>query len=235
MRLDKVLSATGFGSRKDVKKIIRKGYVTVNDEVIKNDDFHVDPNIDEIYVDDIKVEYKEFVYIMLNKPKGYVSANRDKYYPPVTDLVYEYEHLDISCVGRLDLDTTGLLLITNDGNLSHNLLSPKKHVSKIYEVIVDNKILDEHIEIFKNGVIIEDGYECLPANLTILESNSEQSKALIEIYEGKFHQVKRMFQAIGMEVVELKRLQMKNLVLDPELELGEYRLLTEEELLDLKN
>lgn len=183
----------------------------------------------------MKVEYMEFVYIMLNKPKGYVSANKDNYYPPVTDLVYEYEHMDISCVGRLDVDTTGLLLITNDGNLSHNLLSPKKHVSKIYEVIVDGEILLNHIDIFKKGVIIEDGYECLPANLEILETSSIQSKALIEIYEGKFHQVKRMFQSIGLEVLELKRLKMKNLVLDENLELGEYRLLTNEEILDLKN
>lgn len=235
MRLDKLLAHCGFGTRKEVKDIIKKGYVQVNGITIKKDKTHVDPDCDEVFVDGEKVIYEEFVYYMLNKPKGYVSATEDNVYPTVVELIDDYYRDDLFPVGRLDVDTEGLLLMCNDGQLAHRLLSPKNHCSKIYYAKIKGIVTQDDIETFKNGVVIDDDYQCMSANLKILGCDESNSEIEVEIYEGKFHQVKKMFLAVGKEVTYLKRIRMKNLILDDNLKLGEFRRLTLEELDDLLN
>ena len=230
LRLDKMLAHLGYGSRKDVKRIIRKGEVLVNGEVCKDDDFKVDSDIDEVVVFDESVSYSEFVYIMLNKPSGVVSATFDNFKQTVIDLVSEYEKQKVFPVGRLDIDTEGLLLITNDGLLCHNLLAPKSHVDKKYYVEFSGQFKQEYYEAFEKGITLDDGYVTLPGQIKLIDSN----KAEVIIHEGKFHQVKRMFLALNMEVTYLKRISFGSLVLDESLKLGEYRLLTEKEIEDLK-
>ena len=230
LRLDKMLAHLGYGSRKDVKRIIRKGEVLVNGEVCKDDDFKVDSDIDEVVVFDESVSYSEFVYIMLNKPSGVVSATFDNFKQTVIDLVSEYEKQKIFPVGRLDIDTEGLLLITNDGMLCHNLLAPKSHVDKKYYVEFSGQFKQEYYDAFEKGITLDDGYVTLPGQIKLIDSN----KAEVIIHEGKFHQVKRMFLALNMEVTYLKRISFGSLVLDESLKLGEYRLLTEKEIEDLK-
>ena len=229
LRLDKYLAHSGFGSRKYVKEIIRKGNVIINEKVIKKDDYKVDEINDVVYVYGKKVNYSEFTYIMLNKPQGYISATFDKHDPIVLDLVKEYDYLNLFPVGRLDKDSEGLLLLSNDGKLAHRLLHPSYHVYKTYFVTTDLKIKNELIDEFSNGVTIDDGYKCLPAKLEILSDYS----ANVTIKEGKFHQVKRMFEAYGLTVCSLKRITFKNLILDESLKSGEYRLLSEEEIKEL--
>ena len=230
LRLDKMLAHLGYGSRKDVKRIIRKGEVLVNGEVCKDDDFKVDSDIDEVVVFDESVSYSEFVYIMLNKQSGVVSATFDNFKQTVIDLVSEYEKQKVFPVGRLDIDTEGLLLITNDGMLCHNLLAPKSHVDKKYYVEFSGQFKQEYYEAFEKGITLDDGYVTLPGQIKLIDSN----KAEVIIHEGKFHQVKRMFLALNMEVTYLKRISFGSLVLDESLKLGEYRLLTEKEIEDLK-
>ena len=230
LRLDKMLAHLGYGSRKDVKRIIRKGEVLVNGEVCKDDDFKVDSDIDEVVVFDESVSYSEFVYIMLNKPSGVVSATFDNFKQTVIDLVSEYEKQKVFPVGRLDIDTEGLLFITNDGMLCHNLLAPKSHVDKKYYVEFSGQFKQEYYEAFEKGITLDDGYVTLPGQIKLIDSN----KAEVIIHEGKFHQVKRMFLALNMEVTYLKRISFGSLVLDESLKLGEYRLLTEKEIEDLK-
>lgn len=234
-RLDKIISNMGFGSRKEIKKIMKDGVVTVNGEVVLDSSMKVDPYESEILYQGIDVSYREYIYLMMNKPDGYLSATYDPNYYTVLDLL-EQEHLIFEPfpVGRLDRDTEGLLLISNDGKLAHNLLSPKKKVDKIYYALVDGEVLESHKEKFREGVRLDDGYMTLPAELNIIESG-EKSEIELTIQEGKFHQVKRMFQALGMKVTYLKRIEMAGLELDPNLELGEYRELTEEEVEYLKN
>ena len=235
MRLDKLLAHSGYGSRKDVKDIIKKGYVTVNDVVIKKDKHQIDPKNDKIEVDGERVLYEEYVYYMLNKPDGYVSATEDNLHPTVVELIDDYYRDDLFPVGRLDIDTEGLLLLTNDGVLAHQLLSPKSHCSKIYYAKVSGIVEGQDVEKFKDGITIDTGYQCMSAGLEILDVKDGISEVKVEIFEGKFHQVKKMFKAVGKEVIYLKRIQMKNLILDDELELGEYRRLTNEELDRLKD
>lgn len=235
MRLDKLLAHSGYGSRKDVKDIIKKGYVTVNDVVIKKDKHQIDPKNDKIEVDGERVLYEEYVYYMLNKPDGYVSATEDNLHPTVVELIDDYYRDDLFPVGRLDIDTEGLLLLTNDGVLAHQLLSPKSHCSKIYYAKVSGIVEGQDVEKFKDGITIDTGYQCMSAGLEILDVKDGISEVKVEIFEGKFHQVKKMFKAVGKEVIYLKRIQMKNLILDDELELGEYRCLTNEELDRLKD
>ena len=230
LRLDKMLAHLGYGSRKDVKKIIRKGEVIVNGVVVRNDDFKVDSDVDEVIVFDESVSYSEFVYIMLNKPSGVVSATYDNFKQTVIDLVSEYEKQKIFPVGRLDIDTEGLLLITNDGMLCHELLSPSKHVDKTYYVEFSGEFKEEYYDAFKNGITLEDGYVTLPGEIKLVGEN----KAHVTIHEGKFHQVKRMFLALNMEVTYLKRISFGSLTLDESLKLGEYRLLTQKEVEELK-
>jgi 16S rRNA pseudouridine516 synthase len=196
---------------------------------------HVNPYQNEVMVNGQKVEYREFVYLMMNKPAGVVSATWDNKFKTVVDLVPEaYRHFDVFPVGRLDRDTEGLLLLTNDGQLAHDLLSPKKHVPKTYYAKVDGKVSQTDVEVFKKGVGLDDGYETLPAQLVILKSE-EQSEIELTIVEGKFHQVKRMFEAVGKKVTYLQRITMGAVDLDRGLELGACRELTHRELDDLKN
>lgn len=232
MRLDKLLAHCGFGTRKEVKDIIKKGYVTVNGIIVKKDKTHVNPETDVVYVDEEKVIYEEFVYYMLNKPDGYVSATEDNVYPTVVELIDDYYRDDLFPVGRLDVDTEGLLLMTNDGQLAHRLLSPRSHCSKVYYAKIKGIVDESDIQAFKDGVIIDD-YKCMSSNLMILNTDDEFSEIEVEIYEGKFHQVKKMFLSRAKEVVYLKRIRMKNLCLDENLDLGDYRRLTKEELDDL--
>lgn len=226
MRLDKMLSNLGYGSRKDVKMIIRKGRVRINDTVIKKDDFKFDPEKEQVFIDDVLVEYKPLVYIMMNKPQGVISATEDKVHKTVVDLIKGYDHYHVHPVGRLDKDTEGLMLLTNDGILTRELLFPSKKASKLYYATLKNPRKAGDEEAFKQGVVIDTGYHCQPSKLTYLSDY----EAHVVITEGKFHQVKKMFEAIGNEVVYLKRLEMKGLVLDPALKPGEYRELTEEEM-----
>lgn len=233
MRLDKLLAHSGIGTRTEVKTLIKQGHVKVNDQIIKKDGFQINENKDLVYLDDILIEYRKFVYLMLNKPDGYISATFDQVHSTVLDLIDGYEHFDLFPVGRLDIDTEGLLLITNDGHLAHHILSPKKHISKIYYAKIAGKVDESDITAFKDGIELTD-FKCMPANLKILSANDKESEIEVEIFEGKFHQVKRMFESRNKPVTYLKRIQMKNLKLDLNLKLGKYRELTDEELSDLR-
>ncbi len=230
MRLDKYLAHAGIGTRKEVKKLIRSKAVCVNGEIIRNDDYKIDENVDKVFVYDEPVFYQEFYYVMLNKPDGYVSATMDDRDPTVLDLIYEDFAYSLFPVGRLDKDTEGLLLLTNDGALAHNLLSPKKHVDKDYYVELEHAFSDEDITSLESGIALNEEEVCAPAKVERISEN----EMILTIQEGKFHQVKRMMHAIANEVVYLKRLRMGNLVLDENLELGDYRMLSDEEIASLK-
>ena len=235
MRLDKLLANMGYGSRKEVKALLKQKAVRVDDEIVKDSSLHVDPSKQNVTVFGERVEYIEYIYLMMHKPQGVISATEDKYDRTVIDLLDPLDqHFEPFPVGRLDKYTEGLLLITNDGQLAHNLLSPKKHVPKWYYAKIDGKVTESDIESFKQGVTLDDGYHTKPGELKILASG-EQSEIELMIQEGKFHQVKRMFEAVGKKVTYLKRLSMGSLELDPELPIGEYRHLTEEELKALQN
>ncbi len=226
MRLDKFLANSGIGSRKEGKELIKQGLVFVNDERIKNSDKNIDEINDVIKIRDKCIEYRKYVYIMLNKPQNVISATEDNKHKTVIDLIKGYDTYNIFPVGRLDIDTEGLLLLTNDGKLSHNLLSPKKHVEKEYFVKLKENITDIDINKVENNIELEDGYICKKAKIKRLSKNELN----ISITEGKFHQVKRMFKAVGNEVIFLKRVRMANILLDKNLKSGEYRELTEDEL-----
>lgn len=229
-RIDKILSNLGYGTRSELKKICKNGLVKVNGKVINNPGVQVDTENDEIIFDGEKVNYKEFIYLMLNKPDGYISATFDKKDPIVLDLINKEDLIfEPFPVGRLDKDTEGLLVLTNDGQLAHRVLSPKKHVPKTYYAKVQGVVTDEDIKAFAKGVTLDDGYETMPAELVILKSD-EISKIELTIHEGKFHQVKRMFESVDKKVIYLKRLSMGKLKLDEALALGEYRELTDEEV-----
>lgn len=233
MRLDKLLANMGYGTRKEVKVLLKQKAVTVDGDVVKDSAMHVDPAKQNVSVLGERVEYVEFIYVMMNKPPGVISATEDKYDQTVIDLLDPYfQNFEPFPVGRLDKDTEGLLLITNDGTLTHNLLSPKKHVPKWYYAKIDGVVTEADIEAFAQGVTLDDGYHTKPGELKILTSG-EQSEIELMIQEGKFHQVKRMFEAVGKTVTYLKRLSMGPLALDEELALGEYRELTKEELQSL--
>ncbi len=228
-----MLANLGYGSRKDVKKLLKDGVVKVNDKLVKDAKEHVNPEEDVVTLFGEVVEYKEFIYLMMNKPPGVVSATEDHYEKTVVDLL-EMEDAIFSPfpVGRLDKDTEGLLLLTNDGQLSHRLLSPKKHVPKTYFAVIDQEVSEEDVTAFKKGVMLDDGYVTKPGELTILKTGL-RSDIELTITEGKFHQVKRMFEAVGKKVLYLKRISMGPLELDETLELGEYRELTEQEIKSL--
>ncbi|WP_035172432.1 pseudouridine synthase [Caldanaerobius polysaccharolyticus] len=234
-RLDKILANSGVGTRKEVKALIRRGSVVVNGAIVKNPGQHVDPYKDEILIDGIRVDYREYVYLMHNKKMGYITATEDTREMTVMDLLPdEYRHFKVFPVGRLDKDSEGLLLVTNDGDLAHRLLSPGKKVEKKYYVRVAGGLSESDVERFKEGIKLDDGYVTLPANLEIL-SQGDVSEAYVSIVEGKFHQVKRMFLAVGKRVRYLKRVAMGPLVLDENLKPGHFRELTDKELLELKS
>ena len=230
MRLDKYISNITVYSRAETKKIIKKG-VLVNNVLVKQPDYQVDEENDQVVIDGKSLFYQKYVYIMMNKPGNIISATEDKKDTTVIDILNEKDRLFKPFpVGRLDKDTEGLMLLTNDGELAHKLISPKKDVIKKYYVEVDGELKAEHVTIIRDGVVLEDGYKTKCATLEILTSNTEKSSAYISITEGKFHQVKRMMKVLGTTVTYLKRLSIGTLILDENLKLGEYRYLTEEEL-----
>ncbi|MFI3226439.1 MAG: pseudouridine synthase [Clostridia bacterium] len=234
-RLDKFLVNLGYGSRNEIKNIAKSGRILVNGVKVYKTDVKIDENADEIIFCGEKVIFKKDIYIMLNKKAGYVTANQDNLHKTIFDLLDEkLQKMQLFAIGRLDKDTEGLLLITNDGALSHGLMSPKKHVDKVYYAEVFGEILPEHIEKFEQGVVFEDGTKCKSAKLEIIES-AEISKAYVTISEGKFHQVKIMFRTINCTVSYLKRIKIADLDLDNTLNLGEYRYLTDKEEQYLKN
>lgn len=229
MRLDRFLSEMGVGSRADVKKQIRWGKVMVDDRCIRKPEYKIDETTAKVTYKGSPVSYQKFSYYMLHKPAGVVSATTDKKEKTVLDLIEGTKRKDLFPVGRLDKDTEGLLLLTNDGELAHRLLSPKKHVDKIYYAKIAGKVTDEDVKIFEEGMEIGEGEMAKPSCLQILCAG-EESEIKLTIQEGKFHQVKRMFHAVGKEVTYLKRLSMGPLTLDETLEKGTYRPLTEKEI-----
>ncbi|WP_205141423.1 pseudouridine synthase [Faecalicoccus pleomorphus] len=226
MRLDKFLSHMGYGTRNEVKNIIKNGWVTIEGKTIKKADFQVKED-QTVYVDDVPVSYVRYEYYILNKPAGYVSATEDTLHPTVMELIPSIRN-DLYPVGRLDLDTEGLLLVCNDGQLTHELLSPKKHVLKKYYVEFEGTLPENAVEIFAQPMDLDD-FITKPAKLEVLD----QDKAYLTISEGKFHQVKRMFQNVGCEVTYLKRVSFGPLELK-DLEIGQARALTPEEIELLK-
>lgn len=234
MRLDKYLCDVGAGTRKDVKKMIKSGAVSIDGKTALNPAFNFDENKCEVKLFGKKIEYEKYIYLMMNKPSGYISATDDKYKKTVLDLLSdEYKFFDLFPAGRLDIDTEGFLLLTNDGGFAHEILSPKKHVSKTYFAKIEGTVKEEHILMFRDGITIDGGYKTLGANLKILSSGSI-SEVEITIYEGKFHQIKRMFEAIGCRVVYLKRIAMGKLYLDDTLKKGEVKKLTKEDIEKIK-
>ena len=227
MRLDKFLADCGRGSRKEIKALLKSGTVSVNGEAVRDGSVKINENEDKILVGNLPIIYKPFVYLMLNKPKDYVSAVFDKKQKVVTELVpEEYAHYEVYPVGRLDIDTEGLLILTNDGELCHRLLSPKNHVDKTYFLRCKKELTESDIQKAKDGIVLDDGYVCMSADLKITDNPTE---AYLTIREGKFHQVKRMMESLENKVVYLKRISMGGLVLDEALGIGEIRELTEEE------
>ncbi|MFV0396318.1 MAG: pseudouridine synthase [Coprobacillaceae bacterium] len=234
MRLDKLLSHLGIGTRKEVKKYIRKGYVLVNGETIKKDDYKVNENEDEVIFDGEVLQYQKFVYLMLHKPAGYICATHDQTHATVMDLIDGYDNFDLFPIGRLDKDTEGLLLLSNDGDFAHKLMSPNRHHSKAYYAMIDGVVTNEDVEYFSQGVTIDTGYTCKKSNLVILSSTLNSSEIEVEVFEGKFHQIKKMFEAVGKKVRYLKRIKIRDVVLDSTLKIGEFRELSFDELVDLK-
>lgn len=230
-RLDKFLVSVGIGSRSEVKHLIKAGRVTVDDVIVKKAEEKVDTSLNIIKYNGNLLEYVENVYYMLNKPKGVVSATTDNLNATVVDLIKHGKHLNLFPIGRLDKDTEGLLIITNDGELAHNLLSPRKHVRKKYYVELDGILTDKKAEIISSGIELEDHFKTMPAEIEITDDNR---KVYITICEGKFHQVKRMFNYVDLNVTYLKRVSMGSLCLDENLPVGKYRELTADELNKLK-
>lgn len=230
MRLDKFLAEMGVGTRSQVKEMARKGRLRVNGETEKKPERKIRPGTDRVEADGRLIAYAAMEYYMLNKPQGVVSATEDGKYPTVTSLIGSALRRDLFPVGRLDLDTEGLLLITNDGGLAHSLLSPKRHVDKVYYARIEGKLPKDAVRRMEEGLVLEDGTRTLPARLEI----QKEDEILLTIQEGKFHQVKRMFEALGARVVYLKRLSMGPLKLDAGLLPGQYRPLTGQELAALR-
>lgn len=229
LRLDKYLADMGLGTRSEVKQAVRKGRVQVNGQTVREPEYKTETETDQVWFNGQPAAYREYEYYMLNKPAGVISASEDPRERCVVDLIESRKRKDLFPVGRLDKDTEGLLLITNDGGLAHRLLSPKKHVDKVYYARVQGQVTQEDAELFRRGVDIGEKKQTLPAELRILNAG-EISEIELTIREGKFHQVKRMFHAAGKEVLYLKRLQMGPLRLDESLKPGEYRTLNTQEL-----
>lgn len=235
-RLDKFLVEMSVASRSTIKDMAKKGRIAVNGNIVKATDLKIDEDVDTVSVDGQVIAFSNMEYFMLNKPAGVITATLDKKAKTVLDLIDERTRNDLFPVGRLDKDTEGLLLITNDGDLAHRLLAPKKHVDKVYYADIDGIVTDEHVRRFAEGLTLLDGTPVMPGELTVLETdtNADTSKIQLTIHEGKFHQVKRMFEAVGCSVTYLKRLSMGSLMLDDALKPGEYRRLTDEEINMLK-
>lgn len=236
IRLDKLLSNMGIGSRNEMRVRLKQGGVSVNGTVVKSGKEKVDPQVDQILYNGIPVVYQKFVTLMLNKPAGVISATQDAMHQTVLDLLDEpYVNRNLFPVGRLDIDTVGLLILTNDGALSHEVLSPKKHVPKRYQAQINTLVTPEDVVAFESGITLDDGYMCKPAILDKIEPQSDGTCFVqVVLYEGKFHQVKRMFESLEKHVIYLKRIQMGGLELDPFLLEGQYRVLEDFEIELLK-
>lgn len=229
MRLDKYLCSCGLGTRTEIKKIIRQKGVKVNGEIVSTSDFKVNKN-DEVIFKGQKVEYNQYTYIMLNKPAGVLSATRDNHKTTVIDLLDEkYQNIGLFPVGRLDRDTVGLVILSNDGDFAHNTLSPKKHIYKTYIAHIEGALPSDAVEIFNKGVILKD-FTCESADLIIEEVCDTYTRVKVTIHEGKYHQIKRMFLSLNCKVIYLKRISFGNIILDENLKEGEYRLLNESEM-----
>lgn len=235
-RLDKIISNLGFGSRKEIKAAAKKGIIEVDGKIVKDSGLLVDPNTSVIKVNGEEITYRKYIYLIMNKPDGVVSATSDKKDDTVIDLLEtEHQIFEPFPVGRLDKDTVGLLLLTNDGDLNHRLIAPKWHVDKVYYAKIDKEVTEEDVVSFKKGITLDDGYKCKEAILEILSASEDGSEIELTIQEGKFHQVKRMFEAVNKNVTYLQRVSFGGLSLDSDLEEGEYRELTDEEVELLKS
>ena len=235
-RLDKIISNLGYGSRKDVKSYVKKGLIEVDGVVVKDNGMLIDPEKASIKVNGEEILYRKFIYLMMNKPDGVISATYDNNEETVIDLLEaDHQVFEPFPIGRLDKDTVGLLLLTNDGELNHRLISPKFHVDKIYYAKINKEVNENDVEAFKKGITLDDGYKCREAKLEILKADENGSEVRITIHEGKYHQVKRMFEAVDKKVVYLKREEFGGLKLDDTLEEGEYRELSDDELALLKS
>lgn len=227
MRIDKFLTKTGLGTKKEVKTFLKNKQIYVDDKVITNDGFQVSENTNIYYKENNKLrklEYEEYIYLMLNKPQNYVSATIDNLHKSVLELITEFKERDLHIVGRLDIDTEGLLLITDDGDFTHKVTSPKSNITKKYYVEYEGTLISDATDQVQKGILLDDGEYTKPGTLEVLIDN----KAYITISEGKFHQVKKMFSALGAKVIYLKRVQIGDLVLD--INLGKYRKLRQEDI-----
>lgn len=228
-RIDKILASQGLGSRKEVHALLKQGRVTVGSSVVKTADYKADAGTQTICVDGKPLTYRRHMYIMMNKPQGVISATDDPRQRTVVDMIGPPLHRKgLFPVGRLDKDTEGLLILTDDGDYAHRVMSPKKGINKWYEATVDGPIGETEIEAFRRGIVFEDGTPCLPAGLSVIR-DGEQPLTLVCIQEGKFHQVKKMFRAVDRTVLALRRIQIGALQLDPGLQPGEYREMTDAE------
>lgn len=236
LRLDKYLCDMQEGTRSTVKDMIRKQRVSVNNIIVSRPELKVNTDTDIVCIDGRQIGYSDYEYYMLNKPQGVISATSDQNDKTVIDIITDKKRKDLFPVGRLDKDTEGLLIITNDGELAHRLLSPKHHVDKMYEATVKGKIPDSCIELFADGLVVDSGFTAMPAALDIIsyDTFTDTSHIHITIKEGKYHQIKRMFAAVNSEVLYLKRLSMGSIVLDKTLKTGAYRALNDEEITALK-
>ena len=236
IRLDKFLSEMSGWTRSEVKKIVRTGSVTVDGNEVKKPETKIDEKLSIVRVDGRQIKYDKYEYYMLNKPKGFVSATTDREHKTVVDIISSSEKKDLFPVGRLDIDTEGLLLITNDGELAHRLLAPKNHVEKTYYVEVSGILDDADVDAVEKGLDIGEEKNTIPAKMEILKTDIQNniSSCYLTIHEGKFHQVKRMMKKLGKTVTYLKRVSMGSLILDSKLKKGNYRKLTEQEIIELK-
>ena len=234
-RIDKVLSNLGHGTRKEVKALLKKGKVEIDGIIASDSAMKIDPDKAVIKVSGEEINYRKHIYLIMNKPGGVVSATVDNHDETVIDLIdEEYQAFKPFPIGRLDKDTVGLLLITNDGELNHKLIAPKNHVDKVYYAEINKLVDTKDVATFKKGVVIDDGYKCMPAILEILNADENGSEVMVTIQEGKFHQVKRMFESVDKKVVFLRRISFGPLKLDENLSEGQYRELSEEEINLLK-
>lgn len=235
-RLDKIVSNLGYGSRKEIKQVAKKGLILVDGKIVKDSSTLIDPEKSNIVINGEEIFYRKNIYLMMNKPSGVVSATTDNVSDTVIDLLeYDHQAFQPFPIGRLDKDTVGLLFLTNDGDLNHRLISPKFHVNKVYYAKIDNIVSESDIIAFKNGITLDDGYKCREAILEIISIENRESEVKVTISEGKFHQVKRMFEAVEKNVTYLKRIEFGTIPLDEQLEEGEYRELSDEELKILKS
>ncbi len=226
VRLDKLIADSGVASRREAKELVKAGRVRVDNSIASSAEAKVDPDISTVYIDGVALDYKKNRYIMMNKPNGVLSATEDPSQKTVIDLLPEsLRKQELFPVGRLDKDTTGLLLLTNDGGFSHSIISPKRHVAKVYRAAVTGVLDESDIAAFEAGLLLSDGTECMSAKLSI----ERASVGVVTVYEGKYHQVKRMFAARGKHVTALHRMSIGGLSLDPALKPGEFRELSEDE------